>query len=588
MKILFYMFVFPFVIMWIILCYSAQFIIYLVNKLSEYSANKSRYKKEQIYKQSFGSSDFEGRKYKSNTQSNKGKKIISNINEIVKIEGKTEKPEREKEVSNTTVNTNPYILPSLNILDMPKKNNTKTDEAVIEKNITIIEQVLKDFNIIGKVVEVHIGPAVTLYELEIKSGTKLTKIVSLNKEFALSLAKKSVRIEAPIPGKNTVGIGLPNESVSVISLREVIGVSKGEETKLLIPLGKDQTGNIKSINLEKIISILITGSTGTGKSVCIHSIICSILMNAKPDEIKFVLVDPKKIELTIYNGIPHLLCPVITEPKKASIALNRIIVEMERRYDLFEETRTKNIETYNDYVEKIKDNDVVQLTKMPHIIIIIDEIADLMMVAGKDVEASIMRITQMARIAGIHLIISTSKAVSNIVTNLMIENISTIISFQSVNRNQLKNKIALAGSERLKEQGEMLFKTAVDDNPIYVKGVYVDFLEIKRLIDYAIEQQKAEFDDRLMNLDLPVGEKSVSQIEDSGQFEEYIDPLYNEIVEFVIDTQKASASLLQRRFKLGYNRAARAIDLLEEHGIIGPANGSKPRKVLVSLEKEEI
>ena len=517
--------------------------------------------------------------------------VISNINEITKVEEKTEKIETEKEVASTPVNTKPYVLPSLNLLDKPKKKSTKTDEAVIEKNITVIEQVLKDFNIIGKVVEVHIGPAVTQYELEIKSGTKLTKIVSLNKELALSLAKKSVRIEAPIPGKNTVGIELPNESISMVSFREVlekIPESK-KDSKLLVPLGKNIMGNVIWCEIDKTPHLLVAGSTGSGKSVCINGIISSILMRAKPDEVKLVMVDPKKVELSVYNGIPHLLCPVVTDPKKASIALNKMVAEMERRYDLFEESKTKNITTYNAYIDKknAKLPAEEKMKRMPYIVVIVDELADLMMVASKDVEAAIMRITQMARAAGIHLIIATQRPSTDVITGVVKANIPSRIAFTVASNIDSRTILDAVGAEKLLGRGDMLFAPVGEIVPQRVQGAYISDEEIGKLIDYTVEQQKAEFDESLMNLDKPDGEKSASQIEDSGQVEEYDDPLYNEIVEFVIDTQKASASLLQRRFKLGYNRAARIIDLLEERGIIGPSNGSKPREVLVTLEKED-
>ena len=520
--------------------------------------------------------------------------VISNINEITKLDEKPKEEtadETKSEPVSTPVNKKPYVLPSLNLLDKPKKKSTKTDEAVIEKNITVIEQVLKDFNIIGKVVEVHIGPAVTQYELEIKSGTKLTKVVSLNKELALSLAKKSVRIEAPIPGKNTVGIELPNESISMVSFREVlekIPESK-KDSKLLVPLGKNIMGNVIWCEIDKTPHLLVAGSTGSGKSVCINGIISSILMRAKPDEVKLVMVDPKKVELSVYNGIPHLLCPVVTDPKKASIALNKMVAEMERRYDLFEESKTKNITTYNAYIDKKNAKLPVEekIKRMPYIVVIVDELADLMMVASKDVEAAIMRITQMARAAGIHLIIATQRPSTDVITGVVKANIPSRIAFTVASNIDSRTILDAVGAEKLLGRGDMLFAPVGEIVPQRVQGAYISDEEIAKLIDYSVEQQKAEFDESLMNLDKPDGEKSASQVEDSKQVEEYDDPLYNEIVEFVVDTQKASASLLQRRFKLGYNRAARIIDLLEERGIIGPSNGSKPREVLVALEKED-
>ena len=522
--------------------------------------------------------------------------VISSIDELTKAKVHEDTPKEDAtEVSEVnvvdenkvTVKHN-YVLPPITLLDQPKKKKNSVNQSLIEKNIEILEKVLKDFNIIGKVVEVHIGPTVTQYELELHSGTKVSKLLSIHREIALAIATKDVRIQAPIPGKNTVGIEIANKETSSVSFREVLEkVPKSlDGSKLLCPLGKNIMGNVIWCEINKTPHLLVAGSTGSGKSVCINGIICSILMRAKPDEVKLVMVDPKKVELSGYNGVPHLMRPVVTDPKEASVALAKIVSEMERRYDTFSETKTKNIATYNDYVEKMNKTLPAdeQMKKMPFIVVIIDELADLMLVASKDVEASIMRITQMARAAGIHLIIATQRPSTDVITGVVKANIPSRISFAVSSSIDSRTILDMTGAEKLLGKGDMLFLPMGEADPERIQGAFISDDEIKRIIDYTIEQQKAEYDQAFMDLKGD-SEKSASQKEDMAQVEEYDDPLYNEIVEFVIETQKASASLLQRRFKLGYNRAARIIDLLEERGIIGPPNGSKPREVLVKLDE---
>ena len=521
--------------------------------------------------------------------------VISSIDELTKAKVNDNNEDKESINSIDSNDTKPivkhnYVLPSINLLNQSKKKKNSVNQSLIEKNIEILEKVLKDFNIIGKVVEVHIGPTVTQYELELHSGTKVSKLLSIHREIALAIATKDVRIQAPIPGKNTVGIEIANKETAAVSFREVLEkVPKSlDSAKLLCPLGKNIMGNVIWCEINKTPHLLVAGSTGSGKSVCINGIICSILMRAKPDEVKLVMVDPKKVELSGYNGVPHLMRPVVTDPKEASVALSKIVAEMERRYDTFSETKTKNIATYNDYVEK-KNKTLPadeQIKKMPFIVVIIDELADLMLVASKDVEASIMRITQMARAAGIHLIIATQRPSTDVITGVVKANIPSRISFAVSSSIDSRTILDMTGAEKLLGKGDMLFLPMGEADPERIQGAFISDDEIKRIIDYTIEQQKAEYDQAFMNLSGD-SEKSASQKEDMAQEEEYDDPLYNEIVEFVIETQKASASLLQRRFKLGYNRAARIIDLLEERGIIGPPNGSKPREVLVKLDEHE-
>ena len=518
---------------------------------------------------------------------------ISNINELKNInvkeelnkEDKEEVKEREKVITNKS-----YMLPPLSLLNIPKKSKNSTDEEAIEKNIEILERVLKDFNINGKVVEVHIGPAVAQYELEIASGTRVKSILGIDREIALALAKKDVKIQAPIPGKSTVGIEFANDVSTPVSFYEIISsklMLNSPEKKLMVPLGKSIMGDIGVCEVNKMPHMLIAGTTGSGKSVCVNGIICSILMRARPDEVKLVMVDPKVVELSVYNGIPHLMCPVVTDPKRAAVALAKMVNEMERRYEIFSESKTKSIETYNAYIEKYNSehkDEEYQKQKLPYIVIIIDELADLMMVAAKEVEDSILRITQKARAAGIHLIVATQRPSTEVITGLIKANIPSRISFAVGSGIDSRTILDQTGAEKLLGKGDMLFLPIGVNSPTRIQGSFITDDEIKKIIDFTVEQQKAQYDDSLMNLDAVDTSSNSSGLADMSGTTDEDDPLYNDIVQFVIDTQKASASLIQRKFKLGYNRAARIVDLLEERGIIGPQNGSKPREVLVQLE----
>lgn len=508
--------------------------------------------------------------------------VISNINDLNHASLEEQNNQGEEVIVNGE-----YALPPLSLLNIPKKVNTKANEENISSNVKLLEQVLTDFDIYGKVVEAHVGPTVTQYELEIKSGTKVSKILSLNKEIALALAAKDVRIQAPIPGKSTIGIDIPNKVTTPVSLREVLASIPKEkaDSKLLAVLGKDIMGNPRWMEVNKTPHLLIAGATGSGKSVCVNSVITSILMRAKPDEVKLVMVDPKKVELSMYNGAPHLLAPVVTDPKKASIALKKIVEEMERRYDLFSESGTKNIEGYNRKIERENEKEDVNKKKLPYIVVLIDELADLMLVAAKEVEDSIMRITQMARAAGIHLIVATQRPSTDVITGVVKANIPSRISFAVSSQIDSRTILDMGGAEKLIGKGDMLFLPMGEGTPTRIQGSFVSEEEVQKVVDFTIKQQKAKYDETFTNLtDKPAGASSYDSKDD-----EYDDPLYNEIVDFVIKTGKTSASLLQRKFRLGYNRAARMMDLLEERGIVGPQNGSKPREVLVKYEdnKEE-
>lgn len=492
---------------------------------------------------------------------------------------KTMEKVEEEQNNNNTVNVN-YKLPPITLLKAGKSVNNKENEVQAKKNITNLEQVLKDFEITGKIVQVNIGPTVTQYELELKAGTKVNRLLSIQREIALALAAKEVRIEAPIPGKNTIGIELPNKVLSSVSFKEVYSKMPevNSKTLLSVGLGKDILGKVKWMEINDTPHLLVAGATGSGKSVCMNCIITSILMRTKPDQVKLVMVDPKKVELTMYNGVPHLLAPVVTDPRKASIALKNIVAEMERRYDLFERTKVKNIKGYNEMCEKNSE-----YQKMPYIVVIIDELADLMLVAAKEVEDSIMRITQMARAAGIHLIVATQRPSTDVITGVVKANIPSRISFAVSSQIDSRTILDAGGAEKLLGKGDMLFMPMGVNHPTRIQGAFISEDEIQKVVDYVCNQQKAQYDNSLTEM------RNDSGSHDDGYSseEEYEDPLYNEIVEYVINAGKVSASLLQRKYRLGYNRAARIIDLLEERGIIGPQNGSKPREVLIKKESQE-
>ena len=491
--------------------------------------------------------------------------------------------ENDEGASNPSV----YRLPKFDLLTPTPKNKKNSEEPFIKENQIKLEKVLNDFDIKGKVVEIHIGPAVTEYEIIVPSGTKVSRIVGINKEIALAMAAKEVRIQAPIPGKNTIGIEIPNREISSVGFREVLEATwqNNGANKILVALGKDIMGTSILADLSKMPHLLVAGSTGSGKSVCINTIICSILMRYKPDEVKLVLVDPKKVELTNYNGIPHLLCPVVSDPKKASVVLQKVVAEMEKRYDIFAEKEVKNIAGYNDLIEKErKKNPDINTTRMPYILVIIDELADLMLVASKEVQDSIMRITQMARAAGIHLIVATQRPSTDIITGVIKNNIPSRIAFSVSSAIDSRTILDASGAESLLGKGDMLYLPMGESHTTRIQGCFISDNEISKLIEYCKAQAQVKYNEEFTNQESPHTSSSGSSNSDTDGGD---DPMYNEVVEFAIETGKISASLIQRRFRFGYNRAARMVDLLESRGIVGPQNGSKPREVLVKLEKND-
>ena len=501
----------------------------------------------------------------------------------IRKENEVNKQEDVEPKDEIKINDN-YRLPPISLLKTVKNVNSKENELNAKASIQKLEEVLRVFEISGKIVQVNIGPTVTQYELDLKAGTKVNKLLGIQREIALAMAAKDVRIQAPIPGKNTIGIELPNKVNASVSFKEVLSnmPEVNEKTLLAVGLGKDIMGKVKWCEINTTPHLLVAGSTGSGKSVCINCIIASILMRCKPDQVKLVLVDPKKVEFSMYEGVPHLLSPVVTDPKKASIALKNIVGEMERRYELLEHTKNKNIVGYNKFCETHPE-----YKKLPYIVVIIDELADLMLVAAKEVEDSIMRITQMARAAGIHLIVATQRPSTDIITGVVKANIPSRISFAVSSQIDSRTILDMGGAEKLLGKGDMLFLPMGESIPMRVQGAFVSEEEIEKLVNYTIGQQKAIYDETLTVDKSIENDSSVSGNtgDDYQSADEYDDPIYNEVVDFAVSCGKISASLIQRKFRLGYNRAARIVDLLEERGIIGPPNGSKPREVLVKLEK---
>lgn len=464
-----------------------------------------------------------------------------------------------------------YKLPQMTLLKMPKPTDQSGEFSIIQENAMKLEQTFQSFGVKATVTEVHLGPAVTEYEVLPDRGVKVSKIVNLQDDLALALAAKDIRIEAPIPGKSAVGIEVPNKEVAMVGLREVLEAKENNQldAKLLIGLGRDISGEAKLAQLNKMPHLLVAGSTGSGKSVCINGIIVSILMRAKPHEVKLMMIDPKMVELNVYNGIPHLLAPVVTDARKASQALKKVVSEMERRYDLFSHTGTRNIEGYNNHVDRFNAENDEKHPHLPFIVVIVDELADLMMVASNDVEDSITRLAQMARAAGIHLIIATQRPSVDVITGVIKANIPSRIAFAVSSAIDSRTILDMGGAERLLGRGDMLFLPAGESKPVRVQGAFVSDEEVEEIVNYVIGQQKAQYQEEM----IPSEEEESMDSED-------LDELYLQAVDLVIEQDTASVSFLQRKLKVGYARAARIMDQMEERGIVGPAEKSKPRQVL--------
>ena len=468
-----------------------------------------------------------------------------------------------------------YKLPALTMLDeiQAKSRSVLNQNAASIKGKKLIE-VLGNFGINAQLVATHIGPAVTKFEIRPDSNVKVSKINAISDNLKMELAARDIRIEAPIPGRNAVGIEIPNVETTPVKMLELMCQlpEDKKDKKLLLALGKDLMGKGIFCQLDKMPHLLIAGATGSGKSVCMNTIITSLLMRTSPDEVKLLLVDPKKVEFTPYREIPHLIGPVISDGAEAARALKVIVMMMENRYEVFAQVGVRNIAGYN---EKIAKEPQPNLQPMPFIVVIIDELADLMAVAGKEVEMSIQRITQLARAAGIHLIVATQRPSTDVITGIIKANIPSRIAFSVSSGIDSRTILDHVGAERLLGNGDMLYFPIGEPSPVRLQGVYVTDEEVKRITDFVSAQMKPRYEDAFIRLE------GVDNNESTAVVSAQDDPLYEEVKDYVIETQKASTSLLQRRFGIGYNRAARLIDVLEERGIIGPVQGSKPRDVYI-------
>lgn len=468
----------------------------------------------------------------------------------------------------------PYELPSLQLLSKPSsgKNGDSLDYKAVARKL---EATLESFGVRAKVLEVVRGPAVTRYEIQPDVGVKVSRIVSLTDDIALALAAKDIRMEAPIPGKSAIGIEVPNSEVSVVTMREVMESPTFQDaaSKLSITLGRDISGQPIVGNLARMPHLLVAGATGSGKSVCINGIITSVLYKAKPDEVKFLMIDPKMVELNVYNGIPHLLAPVVTDPKRASLALKKVVVEMEKRYELFSKSGTRNIEGYNAMLLETQSG-----APLPYIVVIVDELADLMMVAANDVEDAICRLAQMARAAGIHLIIATQRPSVDVITGVIKANIPSRIAFGVSSQVDSRTILDSVGAEKLLGRGDMLYLPMGASKPVRVQGAFLSDSEVEAVVNFVRTQGQAEYvEDMVPHVE--------EKLEEQNEFE---DELYDQAVQIILEAKQASVSLLQRRMRVGYTRAARLIDTMEARGIVGPYEGSKPREVLISLEQYQL
>lgn len=462
-----------------------------------------------------------------------------------------------------------YQLPSLDLLAEPTSKDLSGENKRLKDNATKLIATLKSFGIGAKVLKIHLGPSVTKYEIEPKQGIKLSRITGLADDLALALAAKDIRIEAPIPGKAAVGIEVPNREVAMVSLREVLGAEsvQSDSDRLLVALGRSISGETVTAKLNKMPHVLVAGSTGSGKSVCINGMIVSILMRARPDEVRLMMIDPKMVELNVYNGIPHLLAPVVTDPKKAAQALKQVVSEMERRYEIFSQNGARNIEGYNALIDKMNAEEKVH-QRLPYIVVIVDELADLMMVASNEVEDAIMRLAQMARAAGIHMVIATQRPSVDIITGVIKANIPSRIAFSVSSATDSRTILDTGGADKLLGRGDMLLLGNGMNKPVRVQGAFLSDEEVEKVVNHVISQQKAQYVEAMIPKDIPEGETEVD------------DSLYDEVVQFILTQETASTSMIQRKYRIGYNRAARLIDALEENGLIGPSEGSKPRRVM--------
>ena len=476
-----------------------------------------------------------------------------------------------------------YKLPHIDLFAPDKPKSQSKEKNIVRKNIRILEDTFKSFNIDVKVERAEIGPSVTKYEVKPAVGVRVNRISNLADDLALALAAKDVRIEAPIPGKSLVGIEVPNSEIATVSFRELWEQSKTDPNKLLeVPLGKAVDGSARSFDLGRMPHLLVAGSTGSGKSVAVNGIISSILMKARPDQVKFLMVDPKMVELSVYNDIPHLLIPVVTNPRKAAKALQKVVDEMENRYELFSKFGVRNIAGYNAKVEDWNAQSQEKQIPLPLIVVIVDELADLMMVASKEVEDAIIRLGQKARAAGIHMILATQRPSVDVISGLIKANVPSRVAFAVSSGTDSRTILDENGAEKLLGRGDMLFKPIDENHPVRLQGSFISDDDVERIVTFIKDQASADYDESFDPGEVSENDFGGGSSVSGGSSEG--DPLFEEAKALVLETQKASASMIQRRLSVGFNRATRLMEELEEAGVIGPAEGTKPRKVLMTQE----
>lgn len=476
-----------------------------------------------------------------------------------------------------------YKLPQIDLFAPDKPKSQSKEKNIVRKNIRILEDTFKSFNIDVKVERAEIGPSVTKYEVKPAVGVRVNRISNLADDLALALAAKDVRIEAPIPGKSLVGIEVPNSEIATVSFRELWEQSKTDPNKLLeVPLGKAVDGSARSFDLGRMPHLLVAGSTGSGKSVAVNGIISSILMKARPDQVKFLMVDPKMVELSVYNDIPHLLIPVVTNPRKAAKALQKVVDEMENRYELFSKFGVRNIAGYNAKVEDWNAQSQEKQIPLPLIVVIVDELADLMMVASKEVEDAIIRLGQKARAAGIHMILATQRPSVDVISGLIKANVPSRVAFAVSSGTDSRTILDENGAEKLLGRGDMLFKPIDENHPVRLQGSFISDDDVERIVTFIKDQASADYDESFDPGEVSENDFGGGSSANGGSSEG--DPLFEEAKALVLETQKASASMIQRRLSVGFNRATRLMEELEEAGVIGPAEGTKPRKVLMTQE----
>ncbi len=481
-------------------------------------------------------------------------------------EKKTEKTALKEQKKKQVVYTTPYTLPSLELLNSPPPLEDRQIQEDLDANSRILEATLEEFDVKAKVVNVKKGPVVTRYELEPASGVRVHKFTSLSDNIALAMKAMTIRIEAPIPGKNTIGVEVPNSKAAVVYLKEVLESKSYRDSgsPLMLALGKNISGTPVIANLDDMPHLLIAGTTGSGKTVCVNSIITALLFKASPDEIKFLMVDPKRVELAVFNNLPHLLAPVVTEPKKASGALGWAVTEMERRLDLFTEIGVRNITAYK---KKEKEEN---LPGLPYIVVIIDELHDLMLIAQQEVEDMITRLAALSRAVGIHMIIATQRPSVDVITGVIKANLPARISFKVASKTDSRTVLDMNGAEKLLGRGDMLFIKPGSPKPVRLQGTLVTDAEISRITDFIKAQRKPHFEEEIL------------KVEEKSKFKKFEkDEIYEKAVKLVLQSKQASVSMLQRRLGVGYTRAARLIDMMEDERIVGPYQGSKPREILV-------